>query len=134
VSHTPVFRAAVAIEGFYDLAGWTTIGTVIHQRMGTSPWGNLQRYLANSPYYRADQIHTPLLIIHGESDAIPVEEARKLFGALKQLDRTAQLATYAGEGHALSFWKLADGADVSRRIVEFVGRYLHASSTAAPSQ
>jgi dipeptidyl aminopeptidase/acylaminoacyl peptidase len=124
VTRTQAFRAAIAIEGFYDLPGWNVWPTVIHQRMGTHPWGNLQRYLANSPYYQAADIHTPLLLVHGESDEVPVEEARKLYSALKQLDKTVQLATYAGEGHVLNNWSLSDAVDVSARMVDFLDRYV----------
>ena len=48
---------------------WSEKGQV---RMGQPPWSDLRRYLDNSPYYRADRIRTPLLIIHGrETTAVP---------------------------------------------------------------
>ncbi len=136
VSRTQLFRASIAICGFYDLSGWQEQTTIIHQRMGTHPWGDTQRYLVNSPYYRAADIHTPLLLIHGESDTIPVSEARKLFDALRTLGATAQLATYRGEGHAILKWSRIDSIDVSRRMVEFLDRYLRPaeSSTSAANQ
>jgi dipeptidyl aminopeptidase/acylaminoacyl peptidase len=81
ISKTNLFRAAVAGAGFYDLPGlYTQFLSVVHRRMGTHPWGDLQRYLTSSPYYSADPINTPLLLLHGESDdACPVEEANKLY-------------------------------------------------------
>jgi hypothetical protein len=39
-------------------------------RMGESPWANPARFIDNSPYYRIDRIHTPLLIVAGEGHMI----------------------------------------------------------------
>jgi dipeptidyl aminopeptidase/acylaminoacyl peptidase len=66
VSHTNLFRAAVAISGIYDLPGiygdirpdgsafWIGWSEGGQARMGTHPWANLRRYVDNSPYYQAD--------------------------------------------------------------------------------
>ena len=125
ITQTNLFKAAIAISGFYDLPGWYNPETIIHRRMGTDPWGDLPRYLANSPYYQADKIHTPLLIIHGESDpTCPVVEAQKLFTALSQLNRTVQLATYRNEGHVIYEWSKVNAVDASRRMIEFLDKYL----------
>ena len=133
ITQTNLFRAAMAMDGVYDLPGnysqnsrngiqWSEGG---QGRMGTHPWANLERYVANSPYYQADKIHTPLLLIHGEKDgACPVIEARKMFNALDRLDREAELAIYAGENHALGFWSLANEVDASERMLDFLSRHL----------
>jgi dipeptidyl aminopeptidase/acylaminoacyl peptidase len=131
ITCTRAFRAAIAVEGFYDLPGWSGPPTVIHQRMGGTPWANLQRYLINSPYYQASSIRTPLLLVHGESDLIPVDEARKLFNALRSLDRTVQLATYLGEGHVVYNWALPNAVDVSERMIGFLDKYVGQTSPAA---
>jgi dipeptidyl aminopeptidase/acylaminoacyl peptidase len=94
-------------------------------RMGTHPWGDLRRYIANSPYYQADKIHTPLLLIHGkQDDACPVEEAEKMFNALKRLGREAELAVYDGEGHVPGEWALANAVDATERMLDFLERHL----------
>lgn len=137
ISGTHLFRAAVAISGTYDLPGnyarmdrnggsdvmrWAETG---QGRMGNPPWSDLQRYLNNSPYYRADRIHTPLLMLHGQIDyTCPVEDARKMFAALKRLERTVQLAEYADEGHVVTDWSLVNATDAAQRMVEFLDRYL----------
>ena len=93
--------------------------------MGTHPWADLERYIANSPYYQADKIRTPLLLIHGEKDdACPVIEARKMFNALDRLDRKAELAVYAGEGHALGLWSVPNAVDASQRMLDFLAQHL----------
>lgn len=132
IAQTNLFRAAMALDGSYDLPGnysqsagnfsWFEGG---QGRMGTHPWADLERYLANSPYYQADKIHTPLLLIHGEKDpTCPVIEARKMFNALDRLDRNAELAIYAGEGHVLGSWSVPNAVDASQRMLDFLARHL----------
>lgn len=137
VSTTNLFRAGIPVNGTFDLAGfyggmdgrgssfmthWAEKG---QGRMGEPPWENVQRYIANSPYYRLDRIHTPLLIVAGEKDsAVPFEESKRLFVGLRRLGRPAQLTVYPGEGHVISDWSVAHAADASRRMVEFLHRHL----------
>jgi dipeptidyl aminopeptidase/acylaminoacyl peptidase len=138
VSGTNLFRAAIAISGIYDLASlhswmdrngsngmarWAETG---QGRMGTHPWADLRRYLSNSPFYQADHIHTPLLMLHGGADpTCPVEDARKMFNALKRLERTAQLAEYAGEGHVVYDWSLPSAVDATTRMLAFLETYVN---------
>src|SRR5258708_5723302 len=133
ITGTTLVRAAMGLDGFEDLPGdysqssrnliqWAEGG---QGRMGTHPWADLERYLANSPYYQADKIRTPLLLIHGEKDnACPVVEARKMFNALDRLDRNAELAIYAGEGHALGLWSVPNAVDAAQRMLDFLARHL----------
>ncbi|MCB9897528.1 MAG: sigma-70 family RNA polymerase sigma factor [Planctomycetes bacterium] len=137
VTQTDLFAAAIAIDGMYDLAGDYGVmgrGGVAYSaqyfeagqaRMGTHPWADRERYLENSPYYLADRIRTPLLLLHGEDDeTCPVQEAEKMFNALKRLGRPAELALYAGEGHAPSEWRRADAVDAAQRMLAFLERHL----------
>ncbi|MGD1148837.1 MAG: prolyl oligopeptidase family serine peptidase [Thermoanaerobaculaceae bacterium] len=144
VTQTNLFRAAIALDGDYDLAGdygrmapgggesnfmWSETG---QGRMGTHPWGDLRRYLANSPYYQADKIHTPLLLIHGKKDeTCSVEGAGKMFNALKRLGRAAQLAIYDGEGHVPGDWSLVNAVDATQRMVEWLAKYMAPATAAA---
>ena len=137
ITQTNLFRAAIALDGLYDLAGgfahmgpggstssfmWSETG---QGRMGTHPWADLRRYLANSPYYQADKIHTPLLLVHGKKDeTCPVEDAEKMFNALKRLGRTAQLAVYDGEGHVPGTWSLVNAVDATQRMVDWLEKYM----------
>jgi len=145
ISHTNLFRAAVAISGIYDLPGtygdirpdgtafWIGWAEGGQARMGTHPWANLRRYLDNSPYYQADKIRTPLLIVHGDAD-MAYHDAEKLFSALRRLDRTVQLAAYHGQGHVVSSWTLPNAMDAAKRMVEFYQRYLGASGSVTPGR
>jgi len=144
ISGTNLFRAAVAVSGIYDLAGtygyldenggsfWIGWSEAGQARMGTHPWANVMRYLENSPYYRADRIHTPLLLIHGDKD-MAYHDAQKLFTALRRLDRPVQLATYAGMGHVIYEWTRPNAVDAARRIVGFVQDHLGEPAKVTPT-
>lgn len=141
VSHTNLFRAGIPVNGTFDLSAfyggmddsgnshWLRWAEKGQGRMGEHPWMNPERYIDNSPYYRADRIRTPLLIVTGEKDsAVPYEESKKLFVALRRLGRPAQLAIYPGEGHVISTWSKANAVDVSRRMIEFLDKHLGESA------
>ncbi|HEY5755414.1 MAG TPA: prolyl oligopeptidase family serine peptidase [Steroidobacter sp.] len=136
-SQTNLFRAAIPVNGVFDIAG--SYGRIDNNsssinvtwsensqgRMGVHPWAGLTRYIENSPYYRADRIFTPLLLLSGEGDTrVPSEESRRMFTALRRLDKPVQLALYAGQGHVVSEWTRASAVDASRRSVEFLRKHL----------
>jgi dipeptidyl aminopeptidase/acylaminoacyl peptidase len=128
-SRSNLFRAGIAISGLYDLPGhygeegrpgWYESA---QGRMGTHPWGDRTRYLENSPYYHADNIRTPLLLVHGDADRA-IDEARKLFTALQRLERHAELAVYPGQGHGITIWKPESSRDALKRMLAFLERHL----------
>jgi dipeptidyl aminopeptidase/acylaminoacyl peptidase len=148
ISATNLFRAAVAVSGSYDLASKYGILLPGHnaevedagnemgqKRMGQPPWSDPKRYLDNSPYYRADRIRTPLLIIHGRQDvSCPAQEAEKMFVALRRLGRTAQLAVYEGEGHVITDWEPEHAVDAADRMLSFLRRYTGKGMEASPER
>ncbi|WJI16112.1 prolyl oligopeptidase family serine peptidase [Pseudoxanthomonas winnipegensis] len=137
VSHTGLFRAAIPVNGTFDLASfyagmddaggshWIRWAEQGQGRMGETPWANPQRFIDNSPFYRIDRIHTPMLIVAGERDgAVPYQESKKLFVGLRRLDRPVQLAIYPGQGHVIATWSTPSAVDVSRRMVQFLDKHL----------
>ena len=143
ITRTNIFRAAVPISGIFDLFGsyghidvdgggfflaWSEGGQA---RMGSHPWADVRRYLDNSPYYNADKIATPVLIVHGTAD-MAYHDAGKLFTALRRLGKPAQLASYLDQGHVISSWKRESAIDAARRMVEFYRRHLGDPATAPP--
>jgi dipeptidyl aminopeptidase/acylaminoacyl peptidase len=53
-----------------------------------------------SPLERADRIHAPLLVVHGELDTnVPIGEAHRIVAALRELDRPVSCLELGGEGH-----------------------------------
>ena len=93
-------------------------------RLGQPIWDDPLRYIENSPYYLADRIRTPLLIIQGTDDFVGVREGGKLFSALRRLDRPVELALYQGGGHTPAFWEPAQAVDQMARTIEFLRLHL----------
>lgn len=108
VSHSDRFAAAVSMYGIADLASYFGDGTwgftYGDQAMAKLyPWSDPEWYAQHSPLYRADRIHTPLLLLHGEADTnVPVAESEQMFTALKLLGRTVELVRFPGEDHGIS--------------------------------
>ncbi len=137
LTQTNLFRASVAINGMFDLGAEYgrlnpdgTAGNIAwaeggQARMGGHLWGQIPRYIENSPYYRADKIQTPLLLLAGSEDSrVPMSESSKLYTALRRLDRPAQLAIYPGQGHVVWSWHPKLAADASRRMLQFLDSHL----------
>lgn len=92
-------------------------------RLGVTLWEDRDPYLDNSPIFKADQIHTPLLMMHNDQDgAVPWEQGIELFTALRRLDREAWLINYEGEPH----WPttFANRVDWQKRLQQYLDYYL----------
>ena len=103
VGHTDRFRAAIserACNAFDSFEGSSDIGWLfVSQYNGTDP----ERVRTQSPLTHVDRIRTPMLLIHSEHDwRCPVEQAQRLFVALKQRKVEVELLLFPGEGHELS--------------------------------
>jgi dipeptidyl aminopeptidase/acylaminoacyl peptidase len=97
------FRAAIierAVTAWDSFHGSSDIGyTFAPQYVGTDP----ARVAEQSPLTYADRIDLPTLIIHSEQDwRCPVEQAQRLFVALKLRRVPVELLLFPGEGHELS--------------------------------
>ncbi|HST67619.1 MAG TPA: S9 family peptidase [Mycobacteriales bacterium] len=97
------FRAAIverAVTAWDSFLGSSDIGfTFAPHYVGTDP----AAVAAQSPLTYADRIDLPVLIIHSEQDwRCPVEQAQRLFVALKMRGVPAELLLFPGEGHELS--------------------------------
>jgi dienelactone hydrolase len=77
---------------------------------------------------RAADIHVPVLLLHGESDAtVPVQQARDLEAALRTNGRDVAAWYYPGQGHNLLF-DATVRADVAARIAFFTCAHIDCSS------
>jgi dipeptidyl aminopeptidase/acylaminoacyl peptidase len=98
--HGERFRAAVserAVNAIDSFAGTSDIGWYF---AGSLYVGEFER---QSPLTYADRIAVPMLIIHSEQDwRCPVEQAYRLFVALKRRGAPVELLLFPGEGHELS--------------------------------
>lgn len=143
ITQTDRFRAAVAIDGVSDLtaywsklslvrqllpeegylSNWST-GTVesTQPQLGGPPWRERERYLRNSPFWAADKIHTPLLLIHGWRDPLSVAQSEAMYSALFRQNKDAQLVIYWGAGHQPT--SPGDVADIWARTFAFLDAHL----------
>jgi dipeptidyl aminopeptidase/acylaminoacyl peptidase len=70
--------------------------------MGAPPWAEPDRYRADSAVFRADKVETPLLLVHGDLDFVPIQQAEEFFTALYRQDKRAEFVRYQGEPHSFS--------------------------------
>jgi dipeptidyl aminopeptidase/acylaminoacyl peptidase len=101
--HGGRFRAAIserAVNAIDSFTGSADIGWWFADDLyGPDP----ARQAAQSPLTYADKIDIPMLLIHSEQDwRCPVEQAQRLFVALKRRGVPVELLLFPGEGHELS--------------------------------
>ena len=61
---------------------------------------NQKLYDEHSPVRHLDQCHTPVLVIHGESDVrVPISQGEDFYNGLKFLGREAEMVRYPREPH-----------------------------------
>lgn len=92
-------------------------------RIGEDLWAARQKYIANSPVFFADQVNTPLLILHNDEDgAVPWYQGIEMFVALRRLEKPSWLLNYNGEPH----WVMKDEnqLDFTIRMQQFFDHYL----------
>jgi dipeptidyl aminopeptidase/acylaminoacyl peptidase len=70
--------------------------------MGGPPWENLDDYMGASPLFHVSKVQTPVMLVHGDFDFIPIQQAEEYFTALYRLDQRVLFVRYHGEEHAPS--------------------------------
>ena len=98
VAHSDLFRAGVATSGSYN----KTLTPFGFQNERRSVWEATDVYLKVSPFFVADKLKTPLLIMHGAEDANPGTtpiQASKLYEAIRGNGGTARLVLLPHEPH-----------------------------------
>jgi dipeptidyl aminopeptidase/acylaminoacyl peptidase len=98
IAHTDLFRAGVATSGSYN----KTLTPFGFQNERRSVWKGQDVYLKVSPFFVADKIKLPLLIMHGADDANPGTtplQAVKLYEAIRGNGGTARLVMLPHEPH-----------------------------------
>ena len=106
--HTDRFNAIVSHAGLWalDQMFGTTDGPPYWRRHFGDPLSQPERYLASSPHLHADNIVTPMLIIHGDKDyRVPVGEALRLWWDLVFRSVQARFLYFPDENH----WVLKPG-------------------------
>jgi dipeptidyl aminopeptidase/acylaminoacyl peptidase len=98
LAHTDLFRAGVARSGAYN----RTLTPFGFQSEIRTFWEIPEIYGKMSPFFYADKINEPLLLIHGEADdnsgTFPIQSER-LYMALKGFGATVRYVTLPYEAH-----------------------------------
>jgi dipeptidyl aminopeptidase/acylaminoacyl peptidase len=137
IGHTDRFKAAVSQRSIADWAGfWYTADFSQFTPMWFrgAPWEQEADFKARSPITYIQNVHTPLMLIEGESDfrTPPSDGGEQMFRALKYLKRTVVMVRFPGESHELS----RSGKPVHRverleNIVAWFDKYLMGQDTHA---
>lgn len=105
LTKTDLFACAISHAGISALSSYWGQGTwgIGYSTVASTdsyPWNNPDLYAKHSPLFRADKIHTPLLLTHGTSDTnVPFGESVQLYNALKILGRPVEMIRVYGEDH-----------------------------------
>ena len=96
----PRFRLEVEREGINLFA----VGLLESSQggMGGPPWRDADRYLRNSPIMQVEDVETPIMLIHGDLDYVPIAQPEEYFTALTRLNKDAVFVRYFGEDHVFN--------------------------------
>jgi dipeptidyl aminopeptidase/acylaminoacyl peptidase len=140
ITQTNRFQAAVVLAGDSDLLSaygtfdarrrydstgnkeFSLMWNVEGMGMGAPPWTDLERYIRNSPIAYVDRVQTPLLIMQGDLDFVPIQQGEEFFSALYRQNRRAEFVRYWGEDHILN--SPANIRDMWQRIYAWLDFYL----------
>ncbi len=126
ITQTHRFRAAVAGAGagnWQSYYGQNSIDKWMIPYFGASVYDDPEAYAHCSALTYIKNARTPTLVLVGEHDGeAPPAQSIEFWHALKELGVPTRLVIYAGEGH--SFAKLSDQIDVTKRTLEWFGRYM----------
>jgi len=95
---TDYFHGAIARSGAYNRS-LTPLGFQSEKR---TLWQAPDLYLQLSPFFQADRIKAPILLIHGTDDqnaGTSLLQSELMFQALQALGKDAELLLLPGEGH-----------------------------------
>ncbi len=99
LAHSDIFRAGIARSGAYN----RTLTPFGFQSERRNFWEAKELYENVSPFFFADKINEPLLLIHGEADnnqgTFPIQSER-LFAAMQGTGGTARLVMLPLEAHS----------------------------------
>jgi dipeptidyl aminopeptidase/acylaminoacyl peptidase len=92
-------------------------------RYGTNPYDDFQLYWDQSPISGVEDMNTPVLYLHGESDpTVNWEQGLEWYNSLRFLGKPIIWLSYPDEGHGLS--KLQNRIDFQVRLRQFFDHHL----------
>lgn len=106
VGHTNRFKAAVtqrSISNWISFYGVSDIGYYFSEWQIKADLNDIETLWKHSPLAYANNIETPLLILHGEKDfRCPIEQAEQLYIALKAQKKPTKFVRFPESNHELS--------------------------------
>ena len=129
IGHTNRFKAAIserAVNNLVSMFGSSDLFWVFERQFGGPMWENVDAYLDRSPSTYAQQMETPVLVLHSEQDLrCNIEQGEHLFTLLRLLGKDVEMVRFPAESHELS----RGGSPIHRvmrfeTILEYFGRYL----------
>ncbi len=121
-----LFSAAVNEVGIVNFVSFLENTAPYRRALREAEYGPLSdpEFLREiSPINKADQIETPLLVVHGVNDPrVPIGEARQIIATLQELGRPVDSLIFPDEGHGAS--KRVNIIAEYRKQVEFFNTYL----------
>lgn len=121
----PVSNMTSAYGGIRWGSGWSREFQYekTQSRLGGTLWDSRDLYIENSPVFFADQVNTPLLMMHNDEDgAVPWYQGIEYFMALRRLNKSTWMLVYNKEAHNLR--KRHNRKDLSVRMYQFFDHYL----------
>lgn len=135
ITQTDLFQAAVAgapltnMISMYSSIYWNTgsanqpIFESSQGRFEGGYWDNIEAYTRNSPVYFAENVTTPLLLLHNDKDgAVDWNQGIEYFNTLRRLKQPVVMLQYKGENHGLRI--PPNQRDYFVRMKEFLDHHL----------
>jgi acetyl esterase/lipase len=92
-------------------------------RFTGGPWDVTDAYVRNSPVYHAENVTTPLIILHNDQDgAVDFTQGVEYYNTLRRLNKNVVMRQYVGENHGLR--DPANRKDYTVRMREFFDHHL----------
>ncbi len=118
------WRAGIEVVGISDMISFLEKTGPWRRKLRISEYGDPEKdrefLIEVSPYYHAERIKAPLLVIHGKNDPrVPVEQAYKIVNRLKELNKPVEAMIFEDEGHGVG--KFQNRLKVYLRILKFLG-------------
>ncbi len=131
LTRTTRFRAAVSGAGLSNLfadLGVSDTATRMEAELGL-PWENPEAWRRHSPWFEAQKVKTPTLVLCGQNDVrTPPSQSELWYFALRRLGVESELVIYPGEGHGARSRETAK--DRIERTLAWFDRFLAADGPA----
>lgn len=99
--------------------GWAELG---QGGTGGPPWDKLNKYIELSPYFVANRITAPVMLMSADIDYVPLSQSERIFSTLYRTGGRSRIVTYWGEHH--SRWSPANIRDGYTQIFDWLDETL----------